>query len=71
LAYVGDAQCAEELVRLTTDREWWVRFRSAQALFQLPGLSAAFIVERVAQTGDRYAIQMVHAVQVAQGQHHG
>jgi hypothetical protein len=71
LAYVGDARCADELIRLTTDREWWVRFRSAQALFQLPGVSAAFIVERVAQTGDRYAIQMVHAVQVAQGQHHG
>lgn len=67
LAYVGDARCADVLVRLTTDREWWVRFRAAQALFQLPGLQAASVLERVTQTGDRYAIQMVQAVQALEG----
>ena len=67
LAYVGDERCADVLVGMTTDREWWVRFRSAQALFQLPGVSVDSILERVARTGDRYAIQMVQSVQASEG----
>ncbi|MEI7785714.1 MAG: HEAT repeat domain-containing protein, partial [Betaproteobacteria bacterium] len=55
LSYLGEVDNAPLLVRLTTDHEWWVRFRSAQALLCLPGVTAAKAKEWVSQTGDRYA----------------
>lgn len=66
LSYVGSSSTLPLLVELTTDREWWVRFRSAQALFRLPGLSAHVIMQRVRATQDRYAVQMVEAVALAE-----
>jgi HEAT repeat protein len=67
LAYVGQPATLPLLVELTTDREWWVRFRSAQALFRLPGVTAKLILEKVQATQDRYAIQMVESVAMTLG----
>lgn len=67
MSYVGQAANAHILVELTTDREWWVRFRSAQALFRLPGLSTSQVLDQVRATCDRYAIQMTEAVALTEG----
>lgn len=67
LSYLGEVGNAPLLVRLTTDHEWWVRFRSAQALLCLPGVTAAQAQEWVLQTGDRYANQMMKAVCALEG----
>ncbi len=67
LSYVGQAANAPVLVELTTDREWWVRFRSAQALFRIPGLSTSQVLDLVRATRDRYAIQMTEAVALTEG----
>jgi hypothetical protein len=67
LSYLGEVGNAPLLVRLTTDHEWWVRFRSAQALLCLPGVTAAQAQEWVLQNGDRYANQMMKAVCALEG----
>ncbi|MEY2620278.1 MAG: hypothetical protein RIT26_98 [Pseudomonadota bacterium] len=67
LSYVGTRSEAEILVRMTTDAQWWVRFRSAQALLSLPGLDVEQVRQWVADTGDRYALQMMQAVIETEG----
>jgi hypothetical protein len=67
LSYLGEVGHAPLLVRLTTDRAWWVRYRSAQALLCLPGVTAAQARAWVSQTDDRYAQQMMKAVCALEG----
>ncbi len=67
LSYLGGVDNAPLLVRLTTDHEWWVRFRSAQALLCLPGVTATQALQWVSQTDDRYAEQMMKAVFALEG----
>lgn len=62
LGHIGGASAADVLLRLVTDAQWWVRYRAAQSLLRLPGVAASQVVERIAATGDRYALNMAHAV---------
>lgn len=62
LGHIGGASAADVLLRLVTDAQWWVRYRAAQSLLRLPGVAAAQVIDRIAATGDRYALNMAHAV---------
>jgi hypothetical protein len=50
------------LLGLLTDGQWWVRYRSAQALWQMPGMRHDQLLAKVLATNDRYALSMLHAV---------
>ncbi len=50
------------LLGLLTDGQWWVRYRSAQALLQMPGMHHDQLLAKVVDTHDRYALSMLHAV---------
>ncbi len=53
-----DAQThADTLVKLLCDREWWVRYRAAEALTALPDTEE--LMRRVGETGDRFAGEMM------------
>lgn len=45
------------LIALLCDREWWVRYRAAEALADYPNEKA--LLERVDETNDRYAREMM------------
>jgi len=62
LGRIGRLDDAELLARLTTDAQWWVRYRATQALLSIPGLSVQKVQTRIECTGDRYAINMLHSV---------
>lgn len=47
----------ETLITLLCDREWWVRYRAAESLART--IDAARLMERVEQTGDRFALEMM------------
>lgn len=49
-------QDAETLIDLLCDREWWVRFRAAEALTHCSDTEA--ILQRVMNRKDRYALEM-------------
>ena len=67
LAHVGSAAQVPLLAGLAADAQWWVRYRAAQALLALPGLTRAQVHAAVAATGDRYAQSMLQAVLAEQG----
>ncbi len=62
LGYIGGMQDLPLLLKLVTDSQWWVRYRSAQALLRLPGMGQAQVLEHVTATEDRYALGMLQAV---------
>jgi hypothetical protein len=45
------------LIELLCDREWWVRYRAAESLTQYP--NTAELLQRVDQTGDKFAAEMM------------
>jgi hypothetical protein len=47
----------ETLIRLLCDREWWVRYRAAETLAQAADTTE--LLQRVEQTGDRFALEMM------------
>ena len=47
----------ETLIKLLCDREWWVRYRAAEALVSEP--DARGLLSRVEQTGDAFALEMM------------
>jgi HEAT repeat protein len=62
LGRLGDAGDRKLLISMLSDREWWVRYRAAQSLLQLPGFDhVAALALRSALT-DRYARDMVGQV---------
>lgn len=50
------------LLDLLEDKSWWVRYRAAQALASLPGLSRADIEALRARTSDRFAADILAQV---------
>lgn len=62
LGRIGSLTDVELLARMTTDAQWWVRYRATQALLSMPGLSAQKVQAWIEGTGDRYAINMLHSV---------
>ena len=58
----GVAVDRKRLVAMMSDREWWVRYRAAQALLALPGVDAVAIEALRAALTDRYARDMLAQV---------
>jgi len=50
------------LARLLTDTQWWVRYRAAQALSQLPFVTTEQLHRLMAEQTDRYARDMLKQV---------
>jgi hypothetical protein len=60
---LGGLDQTDVLMRLLCDPVWWVRYRSAQALIQLKGMTAAGIDAVRARLTDNYALDMLDHVQ--------
>jgi HEAT repeat protein len=59
LGRVGSWRDMERLVPLLQDREWWVRYRAAQAVMCLPGVSANDLRVLSDRLQDRFARDML------------
>ncbi|MEN9543391.1 MAG: hypothetical protein RLZZ598_224, partial [Pseudomonadota bacterium] len=55
LGNVGLREDQPLLVRLMSDRDWWVRYRAAQAQLTLPGTNAEAVIALRRRLTDRYA----------------
>jgi len=62
LGFIGGTHESTVLTQLLTDTQWWVRYRSAQALLRLPGMNAERLLGCAQTTQDRYALSMAQAV---------
>ena len=60
LAEVAPESCYEDLLRCLCDREWWVRFHAAEALYALPGHPN--LMADVQALGDRFAFEMMRYI---------
>jgi HEAT repeats len=58
LGHLGDVRERELLAGLMGDSLWWVRYRAAQALFSLRGMTAGLLLATRAHLTDRYARDM-------------
>jgi hypothetical protein len=63
LGQLGGLDQTDVLMRLLCDPVWWVRYRAAQALVQLNGMTAAGIDAVRARLTDNYALDMLDHVQ--------
>lgn len=61
LGFIGTARELPLLASMTTDAQWWVRHRAAQALLRIPQQGRGQVQALVAATGDRFAIEMLQA----------
>ena len=59
LGMPGDEQ---RLIALLTDKQWWVRYRAAQALLKLPFVGAASLRQIQATQSDKYARDIIAQV---------
>jgi len=57
LGVFDERENEETLIKLLCDREWWVRYRAAESLTKATDTRA--LMERVEQTGDRFAAEMM------------
>jgi HEAT repeat protein len=55
LGKAGMKEDEEKLVALLNDAEWWVRYRAAQAIVNMPFSSVERIHELMGALNDRYA----------------
>jgi HEAT repeats len=62
LGFIGGSEELHVLRQLLTDETWWVRYRAAQSLLQLPAMNAERLLEIAHITQDRYALSMAQAV---------
>jgi HEAT repeat protein len=62
LGRIGDRSDTARLALLLADREWWVRYRAAQALVELPWMKRADLDALRASLEDRYAADMLAQV---------
>ncbi len=54
LAVMATPRDLDALLRLLSDENWWVRYRSAQAIAWLPFLEKDDVLRILERTGDRY-----------------
>lgn len=57
LGAYGATENVDVLIRLLCDREWWVRYRAAEALLKYPRRDA--LLARLEETNDRFAQEMM------------
>lgn len=62
LGRLADAGERPRLTRMLADREWWVRYRAAQALLGMPGVDGVAVEALRAGLADRYARDMIRQV---------
>ena len=62
LGRIGDASDVARLAALLGDREWWVRYRAAQAIVDLPWLGRAELDALHASLSDRFAADILAQV---------
>ncbi|WP_164932003.1 HEAT repeat domain-containing protein [Janthinobacterium sp. 17J80-10] len=67
LGRLGSRNDAALLVPLLQDAHWWVRYRTAQSLLELPALSAGDIATLRASLSDRFARDMLAQVMAEKG----
>ena len=60
---LGDLKETDLLLQLMGDRVWWVRYRAAQALLKLRGMTAEALEAARARLTDPYALDMLKHVQ--------
>lgn len=66
LGKIGVEEDKKYLIRMLSDREWWVRYRAAQALSGLPSVTAEEIKRLQETHEDRYARDILQQV-IAEG----
>ena len=59
---IGDRSDIERLRRMLGDPQWWVRYRAAQALVDMPFMQAGDARALVSTVSDRYAADMLRQV---------
>jgi HEAT repeat protein len=62
LRRIGDVEDCDRLMRLLSDRYWWVRYRAAQAMAALPGVTLAEMEQVAAVHFDKFAADMLRHV---------
>lgn len=67
LGRIGDREDLSGLVELLGDPEWWVRYRAAESLMGLPGLSVDDIKTLSNILRDRFAVEMLAQVMAEKG----
>ncbi len=67
LGRVGRREDVPALMQLLSDREWWVRYRTAQVLAGLPFLKATDVQQIAHESTDRFAADMLRQVMAESG----
>lgn len=62
LGRIGTEEDQPLLIEMTGDLEWWVRYRSAQALANLPSMNSERLVEIAENHPDNYARDIIRQV---------
>ena len=67
LGRIGDISDIPILMNLMKDPQWWIRYRSAQALVDLPGLQPGQLDQLLVSLTDRYARDILNQVLAERG----
>lgn len=62
LGRIGIEDDAMRLVKMLSDREWWVRYRAAHALTEMPSMEFADFARLIQETTDKYAGDIISQV---------
>ena len=62
LGRLGQPDDKQLLIDCLSDEEWWVRYRSAQALAAMPFVNFEYLIELAEKTRDRYARDILRQV---------
>ena len=62
LGRIGTEEDEPRLIEMTGDLEWWVRYRSAQALANLPSMTSERLAEIAENHPDKYARDIIRQV---------
>jgi hypothetical protein len=62
LGRIGNEGDAQWLVKMLSDREWWVRYRAAHALTEMPSTKLADLARLVQEITDNYARDIMSQV---------
>lgn len=66
---IGSAKDEPALIEKLSDKQWWVRYRAAQALVGLPGLSGSAVLEIYQTLDDRFSQDILKQAASEAGQH--
>ncbi|MBF0635290.1 MAG: HEAT repeat domain-containing protein, partial [Nitrospinae bacterium] len=55
LGKIGFEEDGKRLVGMLSDREWWVRYRAAHALTEMPSMQSFDFAKLIRESADKYA----------------